>query len=127
MRSPNHIAGGIVFTGVFGALMNLNILASPWHIVTCVIASLLPDIDLPHAPAGRLFYPLSIWLNKRYGHRTLTHSIVALAVTTATAACFLPPVATAIFFLGYFSHLMFDMMTVQGRSPTLSMISRAET
>ena len=36
-------------------------------------ASLLPDVDLPPAKIGRLFWWLSVPLERRFGHRTLTH------------------------------------------------------
>ncbi len=35
-------------------------------------ASLLPDVDLPPAKIGRLFWWLSGPLERRFGHRTLT-------------------------------------------------------
>ena len=42
-------------------------------------ASLLPDVDLPPAKIGRLFWFLSGPLERRFGHRTLTHSAVGAA------------------------------------------------
>jgi inner membrane protein len=47
------------------------------------IASLLPDVDLPPAKIGRLFWFLSVPLERRFGHRTLTHSAVALLAVAA--------------------------------------------
>ena len=41
-------------------------------------ASLLPDIDLPPAKIGRLFWFVSVPLERRFGHRTLTHSALML-------------------------------------------------
>jgi inner membrane protein len=50
------------------------------------IASLLPDIDLPPARIGRLFWFVSVPLERRFGHRTLTHSaLMLLAVATLAA------------------------------------------
>ena len=46
-------------------------------------ASLLPDVDLPPAKIGRLFWFLSVPLERRFGHRPLTHSLVALSAVAA--------------------------------------------
>ena len=42
------------------------------------VASLLPDIDLPTSKIGRLLFWLSVPLERRFGHRTITHSTVGL-------------------------------------------------
>ena len=42
------------------------------------VASLLPDVDLPPAKIGRLFWFVSVPLERRFGHRTLAHSLVLL-------------------------------------------------
>ena len=36
------------------------------------VASLLPDADLPTSKIGRLFWWVSVPLERRFGHRTLT-------------------------------------------------------
>ena len=54
------------------------------------IASLLPDADLPTSKIGRLFWFLSVPLERRFGHRTITHSLVALSAVAALTA----PLAT---------------------------------
>ncbi|MCB1770817.1 MAG: metal-dependent hydrolase [Candidatus Competibacteraceae bacterium] len=58
-----------------------------------MVASLLPDIDHPPAKIGRLFWFVSVPLERRFGHRTLTHSLVALgalALVTAPLAWIQP-------------------------------------
>ena len=80
------------------------------------IASLLPDIDLPPARIGRLFWFVSVPLERRFGHRTLTHSAVSLAAIAALAAP-LGWVAPLYFWAvvgGYWSHLWIDMLNVRG-------------
>ena len=42
------------------------------------VASLLPDVDLPPARIGRLFWFVAVPLERRFGHRTLTHSALML-------------------------------------------------
>ena len=49
------------------------------------VASLLPDIDLPPSTIGRLFWFLSVPLERRFGHRTLTHSLVAVVAVAVLA------------------------------------------
>jgi len=43
-------------------------------------AGLLPDLDRRHGIVGRLFPWLSELLDYRFGHRTLTHSLLACVV-----------------------------------------------
>jgi inner membrane protein len=46
----------------------------------------LPDIDLPPARIGRLFWFVSVPLERRFGHRTLTHSAVMLLAVAGLAS-----------------------------------------
>ena len=50
------------------------------------VTSLLPDVDLPPAKIGRLFWWLSVPLERRFGHRTLTHSALMLLAVGLLAA-----------------------------------------
>jgi len=50
------------------------------------VASLLPDIDLPPARIGRLFWFVSVPLERRFGHRTITHSAIGIAAVALLAA-----------------------------------------
>jgi inner membrane protein len=80
MTALNHVAGGTVFTGLFSSLIfGINILASPWTIAAAVISSLLPDIDHTRSTIGKMVYPVARWLNRKYGHRTLTHGLPFMA------------------------------------------------
>ena len=53
-------------------------------------ASLLPDIDLPTARVGRVLFFISTRLEKTFGHRTLTHSFLALAAVAVLAGFLYP-------------------------------------
>ena len=119
MTAPNHIAGGIVFTGIFTSLWNINIFSNPYFLGVTVLVSLLPDIDTPSSIIGKPFYPLSKWLYRRYGHRTLTHSIISCAIFTLIAYIWerlnnQPTQYTQIVFFAYFGHLLLDMVTTAG-------------
>lgn len=121
MTLPNHLLGGVVITGVFAATVNgLNLLAAPEYLVVTTIASVLPDLDNPVSPISRLAPGIARWINRRYGHRTLTHSLTALISLTLCCAilerAFTPNSLSLSFFFawGYFSHLLLDMCTIQG-------------
>ena len=79
-------------------------------------ASLLPDVDLPPAKIGRLFWWLSVPLERRFGHRTLTHSLVALSAVAALTAplAALQPQYWGCAVGGYWSHLWIDMLNIRG-------------
>lgn len=119
MTGPNHIVGGYAFTGLFASIMGVNFLSDWKYIAVIFFGSLLPDIDHTKSMIGKVFYPISKPLNRRYGHRTITHSLIFLIGTTALLAAFQAAYfptfqVTLLFFLSVSSHLIFDMMTVQG-------------
>ncbi len=120
MTMPNHLAGGAVFTGFFATILfGLNILSTPVMLVTTLVASVLPDCDHTRSPVGKLLYPVSRFLNRRYGHRTITHSLPALIgltllVSFVEKTYFGSYRVSVVFCLAYWSHLLFDMCTLQG-------------
>lgn len=119
MTFPNHIAGGIVFTGTFCSLFNVNIFDNPYSIGLTVFASILPDIDHTKSIIGKIFFPLSKWLSVKYGHRTITHSLSFFLGITSIAffseKVFLNSTAYSLIFgFALMSHLVLDMLTVQG-------------
>lgn len=80
------------------------------------VASLLPDVDLPPAKIGRLFWFISVPLERRFGHRTITHSAVGLLVVAAVASplWWVDPLYFWCALGGYWSHLWIDMLNVRG-------------
>ncbi|MCB0522383.1 MAG: metal-dependent hydrolase [Saprospiraceae bacterium] len=130
MTALNHIAGGTVFTAFFASIFfGVNILTSPFTMAATVIASLLPDVDHTRSMIGKTVFPLARWLNRRYGHRTLTHGLPCMAAVSMFTAFvekvfFGHTTYTGIVALAYFSHLVFDMCTLQG-VPLLYPFSRS--
>ena len=119
MTAPNHIVGGITLTGICGGFLGVNILESPFYLATIIFAAQLPDIDHTKSIIGLTFYPIAKYLNRSYGHRTITHSLVALILLSLLAGMASNYFAGhrthgTIFFLAYLSHLVLDMTTVQG-------------
>jgi len=121
MTGANHVAGGLAFTGLFCSLWNVNIFEKPWYLIATVFCALLPDIDHTKSPMGKLFgfTQLPQYLDRNFGHRTITHSL--LIYFSLGGLCYLiesivstDHTYTLIYFLAYISHLIFDMMTVMG-------------
>jgi inner membrane protein len=80
------------------------------------VASLGPDIDLPTSKFGRVFFWLSTRLERDFGHRTVTHSLVAMVVVSLLAWP-LRWVEPAWFWAvvgGYWSHIWIDMVNLRG-------------
>jgi inner membrane protein len=79
-------------------------------------ASLLPDADLPTSRVGRALFWVSTRLERRFGHRTITHSFIAVAGVALVASPLL--LANPIYFAsvvgGYWSHLWIDMLNIRG-------------
>jgi len=88
------------------------------------LAALLPDIDHPESLVGRVFLPVSKYIQRRYGHRTVTHSIFAvLAVSLSLSPLLLMgvflhsgkfPEWYASLVLAYSSHIFIDLFNKSG-------------
>ncbi|MFZ1643842.1 MAG: metal-dependent hydrolase [Candidatus Contendobacter sp.] len=72
MTLPTHLAFASVLYLGGATLFGYRPDAISWALAAAT--SLLPDIDLPPARIGRLFWFVSVPLERRFGHRTLTHS-----------------------------------------------------
>jgi inner membrane protein len=114
VRAPTHATFGFIFTIAAGTVLGLTL--TPAIAAFVVLGALLPDVDTPTSPLGRCCRPLSSWLERRVGHRTLTHSLLGLALAT------LPVLPLAwldwrwplAFVLGYLSHLLVDAANPPG-------------
>ncbi|MCK5780584.1 MAG: metal-dependent hydrolase [Psychrilyobacter sp.] len=97
----------------FAVATSLMLGATSTTTITLVgIGSLLPDIDYPKSTLGKLFLPISIYLNKKVGHRTLTHSLLVWVPLNLIGLYFYKP----LFFItmGAISHLVLDSWNVSG-------------
>ncbi|MEM1392137.1 MAG: metal-dependent hydrolase [Cyanobacteria bacterium P01_H01_bin.150] len=61
--------------------------SSPLILGLSILGSQLPDLDTSTSLIGQIFFPISRWIEKRYPHRSLTHSFLA---TIAIAVCSIP-------------------------------------
>ncbi len=80
------------------------------------VAAVLPDIDSGASIVGRVFPPLTRAIERRFGHRTLTHSIlVVLCIALLSLVPLLAGIDVfACIILGYASHPILDTCTPNG-------------
>ncbi len=81
------------------------------------LGSLLPDIDSPQSLLGKPLFFLSERIERRFGHRTITHSFLGLLLAAVLTLPFVPRMGLGpwvALLIGYFAHLLGDMCTKQG-------------
>jgi inner membrane protein len=134
MLAPTHSVFGIFLTLIFLAVFGIQ-LSLHWSIIlVAILGAIMPDIDHPSSVIGRTFPFISIPLERRYGHRTITHSFIGWAVASLIFAFFVlignwilgsylsfdignwtfPIRWIAAFSISYFSHLILDMFNKTG-------------
>jgi len=81
-----------------------------------IIGSQLPDIDTTTSFIGKICYPLSSLLEKRYPHRTVTHSFVSIAFVALVSLPLLNlgKLAWISLWLGMLLSVVADTFTIQG-------------
>ena len=115
MRLGTHLAGGVLAYTATATLFQVPFTAT--GVVVAAAASAAPDVDTLGSTVGRVFAPLARRIERRFGHRTITH---CYAAQVAVAAIALPlvwagqPHLYAALVVGYASHPFLDTLTVQG-------------
>lgn len=118
MKYRAHICGGIVSSACISYLVNKN--SMPVQVndinffISATIGALLPDIDHPKSLFGSGMKVIS----NRITHRGITHSLVFAVVSGFFGLIFSVPVAIGLF-IGTFSHLILDMIDVNGNGVCL--------
>jgi inner membrane protein len=107
-----------LLTGSLGTAILLQS-AQPEILLVGAIASLLPDIDISTSPIGRIVTPVSHFLEKRFAHRSATHSLVAsgLLMVVSYGICLQFPVNwnyVHALNIGYFFGWFLDCFTKSG-------------
>lgn len=112
MLAPTHLLGGHLFY-LASAWFSGHVPNLPEAVLASAVA-LLPDIDHRSGTVGRLFPWLSGPIEYWTGHRTATHSVIALTVAGVLAYLFLSSGWSMAFISGLLSHSVLDMMTPSG-------------
>ena len=119
MQARNHVPFAMSCWWLFAIATGRPIDA--FGTMAAAIGGLLPDLDHPESVLGRRLPLVSIPLARIFGHRGMTHSLLAVAVMTTglvaitaihqwgLAAWLLPPLI-----VGYLSHILGDSMTPSG-------------
>lgn len=116
MQALTHLSFAMITSTAVGAVIGHPL--TPAEAVWAAAGSLLPDIDTPTSLVGKVCPPLSQWLERHWGHREVTHSLLAVAVITLVTV----PVALQVGYggwatalvIGYLSHLLLDANTKSG-------------
>lgn len=116
MMALTHGAIGVVSFAGLSALFGGAI--TPAALGAAAVGSWLPDVDTPNSKAGMCVYPLAAWLEKRFGHRTITHSatgvfLFALLISPLLIWAISRPIFVPLL-LGYVFHLLGDAATKAG-------------
>lgn len=126
MTLTPHVIGGYCLTGFTASvLFDININSSQSYLAAVFIGSFMPDICNPKALAGRMVYPVAKVLYSRFGHRTITHSLLWLVcmylVISGIEKVQHGTVSFAqVLTLAWFFHILLDTLTKNGGGFTLS-------
>lgn len=119
MLAPGHLAFGVATYMALSAFYGHQPGIPDYAAV--VVGALLPDIDHPRSQFGRLVPFISIPVANVFGHRGLTHSLLAVVVFMAilfqTMENFgqaAPSTVAAALCFGYLSHILADFCTISG-------------
>jgi len=114
MTAPTHVTfAGFVYLLI---MTPTGVALSVPNAIAMAVASLLPDLDTGASRIGRMFLPLSLRIERRFGHRTLTHAVVfvfSLAVVLLPLALWDMDLY-ACFCAGYTTHTLLDTATING-------------
>jgi len=120
MKAPAHIATGITFTGILCSIFDINIFQSYNSILLCALCALIPDIDTTKSLIGKSLYPISKFIHRKFGHRTITHSLLFLILFYCTfkVLIYFDLIQNKDFLMiacfALISHLILDMFTLSG-------------
>jgi inner membrane protein len=112
MLTPTHLVTGQTAFLLAAAFAGHD--PTPAQAVTAAFASIIPDLDSSQSYLGRLVPFLSGPVEYQFGHRALTHSLLAQAVLGYAAWLLLPFGFFLALVAGWVPHSVADMMTPSG-------------
>jgi inner membrane protein len=117
--SSSHIIVGLgMASAVPGSIFVTDLKQTIIYFMVIVFASVAPDLDTTKSAISRLlfpFKPLIYLVEKKYGHRTITHSFyfwmfVSVLFLIVTNNLYL----SMLFSVAYLSHIFADIITESG-------------
>ena len=113
MKAATHLA----FAGLCGVLaQGFGHALTPDVVAGLAIGALLPDVDTTASGLGKFVKPVSSLIERKFGHRTITHSLLGAAFFQLLALpfWFWNPRVFWFILLGTLSHIMLDTANVIG-------------
>ena len=113
MKASTHIAfaglTGVVASG-FGSEVGIA------QGLALGAGALLPDLDTTTSGFGRMVKPFSGWVERRFGHRTITHSLLGLVIVALlfSPLMFIAGNVWQWLLWGYATHLLLDTANLAG-------------
>ena len=89
----------------------------PMHLALAIAGSQLPDIDTSTSTIGQILFPISNWIENRYPHRSVTHSLIAtiaIALLSAPLYFYFDWKTWLCLALGHLLSCFSDVFTKQG-------------
>ncbi|HHY2657729.1 TPA: metal-dependent hydrolase [Bacillus thuringiensis] len=120
MRGPTHVAAGATLALIAHNYAGIG--DDPYLLtVISIIGALIPDIYHQGSTLGRKIPLLSWGINKTFGHRTITHSLIFLFGITALLKYLVPQHPNKHSYIYIYrnvywvlSHLVLDVLTPSG-------------
>lgn len=123
IKAFTHIAAGAGSALIAAEIMHAQFNAAVFLLAGGILGSMLPDIDHPKSAFGSKVVPISTIISGIFGHRGITHSLIALMAVSYGGWHFMreanmgnidvAPFVAGIS-AGYLSHLVGDWMTNSG-------------
>lgn len=113
MVGKTHFVGGMIAGVAASSALGSSPLAMA---IVGGVSALVPDIDHPRATISQ-YSPFISSFMSRLRHRGPTHSLVATVIFSFLIALIFQDLSPAYFYasvFGYISHIVLDMMTVEG-------------
>ena len=114
MTAPTHVTfAEFVYLLL---LTTTGVSLNPVNAAVIAVSSLLPDVDTAASTVGKLVPLVSLMVERKFGHRTITHSaifIAGIAIVSLPLSALSTDIYTCIV-VGFGSHTFLDTMTVNG-------------
>ncbi len=111
MMTPTHLAIAVAGTSLLLGTAN------PLALIIGALGSTLPDIDTSKSTIGRIFFPISHFIEQHLPHRSITHSFLATGIFTLVTypiTFVAKPLYWQALVLGYFFGWFADVFTKSG-------------